>query len=245
MKPRLLFLFICISILTTPGFAKRNSTEKDSLSDNRENSELTNEMLLEKIESLEVELEKLKIEKSDNGLLARGATLEWGKGWNTSVHFSAPSNLSIDFGYTASKRDHRKRSKSYPLSQSRDVRYTLALQGKMLTPYAIKNDSDGGPLGFSAGLAGKIGSPVMLNLISVTSYVVPFVLWAQEEMEGEFTEMEFGVDLGIDLEFWLTKQQTLSLGLLLDPIYAKLKGDADLFAPQEVKFRFGFRYFFK
>lgn len=228
--------FLFTLLLTITGFAKEAPSA--------EPNDITREMLLEKIESLEVELEKLKIEKSDNGLLARGATLEWGKGWNTSIHFSAPSNLAFDLGYTSSKLDKRKKQ-SYPLSQSKDIRYTLGLQGKMLIPYGVKQDSDGAPLGFSAGLAGKMGSPVMLNLVSVTTYVVPFVLWAQKEVDGDFSEIEFGLDIGMDIEFWLTKQQTLSVGLLLDPIYAKIKGDADLFSENEVKFSFGFRYFFK
>ncbi len=205
---------------------------------------VTNKQLLEKIQSLEVELEKLKIETSDNGLLAKGATLDWGKGVFIGSHI-APSVQELNVGYTFSRKEREGRL-SYPLSPSRDLRYSLGVSAKLRV---LEASFDEVPGAGSIGFLWKVGSPVMLNFISFSAYLTPNIIWTQTEesikTDSYFTETELGLDMGSDIEFWIRPRTSISVGYLYDPIFVKIKGDGDLYHIGELKMNFGMRFYLK
>ncbi len=235
-KKRSLLLLLTMALLS-PLFSQEKSVE-----------EISNKELLSKIESMEVELEKLKIEKEDNGILARGAMVNWGQGANMAMQWNAPSNFAFTIGYTGVKTSRfQKKQDQYPLSKSKKVRYSLGLRGKVHLAEALKvTDEKFVPTGYSLGINARMGSPVMLNLISISTYLTPFVLWADVDSTSGYSEIEGGMDFGSDIEFWVTPKSNVTVGYIYSPvIYGKIRGDAPAFAPASIKLCFGVNWYFK
>ncbi len=233
MQKKFARMIILVIIIAIPSFSNENISE-----------DITNEQMLAKIQSLEVEMERLRIESSDNGILAQGATLNWGKGVFIGFNLS-PNTGVVSAGYTIGLKE-RSKNINYPLSQSRDIRYTIGLTGRYRTFEASVDDV---PVAASVGILLKMGSPVMLNLISISTFISPNIIWAETERTDNytspFTEKEFGLDTGVDIEFWVTSKTMLTIGYLYDPVLFKIAGDADLYDIGEVKFSFGTRFYFR
>lgn len=198
--------------------------------------------LLNKIESIENDLKKIKNSSKRNRLLDRGATINWGKGFNLGFNLYQPCNPSFNIGYNFSRQDE---SSKYELTDSKNMLLGLSFKGKIFAMSSLfVNDIDD-QMAYSIGANMNISSPVLLNFISISAYIGPFIQWGEKDEYTEgITEVEIGLEFGNDINFWLTKATSISIGYMLDPTLGNIKGKRDLMNSTEMKFAYGFKHYF-
>lgn len=209
-------------------------------------NEITMDSLLSKMEIMEAELEMVKMERSDNSLLARGATLDWGTGLNLGMYLYGPYIGSFDIGYSFAKV-RRLKIKQPVITDNKNI-YLLgiALQGRILILGEVFWDDDDNRTAHSLGLKCSFGTPIMLNFINFTTNVSPFIQWGElDETTSGYSEIEAGFEIASCLNFWFSKLSSVSLGFIADPTVHNIKGHNDLMNPFKFKFLFGIRYYFK
>lgn len=208
-------------------------------------TEPTNEELLEKIEILEAELEKVKIEAEDNSPLAAGETLDWGRGLSLGIQYSSASDVQLDFMYNFPIGTWGQEGYYNSNSQGRKLGIGL-LFGTSLDNenYLDKAMIDENSKAFlKLGPKFSISSPIMMNYISVTTYLSPylnFIMLDDDSLGG----IDFGLELGSEINVWLNSQNCFYAGFMTDPTLATVSGDEDFSNPLSFKITFGLKSFF-
>jgi hypothetical protein len=146
-----------------------------------------------RLDSLETEFQKLRIEKSDNSPGATGEIKNWGTGYFLSMHLDL-NNTDCEFGYEF----HRNHCR---------MGIAVGLQVIDIIP-----DPEAGHLHslyygpvigqFSPYGSFIVSTPVFLNFISFSGFV--HASW--------LIPTGFGLGTGGDFEFWLNKNWNLLLG---------------------------------
>jgi hypothetical protein len=151
-----------------------------------------------RLDSLETEFHKLKIEKFDNSSSATGEIRNWGKGFYLGMHLDA-SISDCELGY-AFKLKHCRIGAGAGL---------------------LFCDVFGEHLGltkFPTSIYGsfRLGTPVFINFISLSGFCNASWLIKNDNdnlSHGlHLASLGYGFGLGGDIEFWLSKQWNLLFG---------------------------------
>jgi hypothetical protein len=182
--------------------------------------------LEERFNTLETEIEKLKIETVDNNPYATGETLNWGKGLFMDFQLSPKRTGSIEIGYNFVLEKWKPPMNGPYLQDRRGYKIGISLGSQSSFNELTLVEEDKSFL-TSSGYAffGKLSlsSPVLLNFISTNTYIKPMYIIGANTNEGSFANEEFGIGFGGEVEFWISKKQSFYLGF-------KAEGSFDAFA---------------
>lgn len=156
-----------------------------------------------RMDSLETEFHKLKIEKSDNTPGATGEIRNWGKGLYLGCH--------IDFLITDLELGYMFKLKHCRLG---------AATGLLLDDIIGTRSTDEINRPASWYCSFNLGTPVFLNFVSLVGYEKTSVIIKNDGGQihqffgnGIFLKGQgFGLGLGGDIEFWFMKNWNLTLG---------------------------------
>jgi hypothetical protein len=184
-----------------------------------------------RIDSMETELHKLKIEKSDNSPGATGEIRNWGKGVFGGMHLDF-NVTDIEIGYMFTRKHCR----------------LGAATGIILNDIIGRrqwSDIDRPASWYGSFL---LGTPVFLNFMSLTGFAKVSMLIKNDggkinnfSSNGMYLAAQgYGFSLGGDIDFWLTKHWNLLLGPEMDLIVNSKTRTGSLFFSGT---RFGLKYF--
>jgi hypothetical protein len=137
-----------------------------------------------RMDSLETEFQKLKIEKSDNNPGATGEIKDWGKGYYLGAH--------IGFNTTDAEIGFMFKQKHCRIGPA--VGFSFYDWYKPATAFGKFN----------------VGTPIFLNFISVLGFASTFVIFPNA-VQGH-PDPIFGVGFGTEFEFWIIKYWNITLG---------------------------------
>lgn len=202
--------------------------------------EITKEELLKKIEVIEAELEMIKIDNSDNDPIQTGKIQNWGTGLSFGVQFCEPANIGAEIMYNFQLGSSDKKSER-PLILGLGV---LAKRLKYEDVYPFSTWQRALRVGYTIGPKISLNSPVLLNFISFSTNIIPYVLFAEIEHQGYFAEVEFGLEFGAEINFWYNHNMNFSIGGSFDPSLYKIDGNRVLTNPLEYSINFGTNFYF-
>ncbi len=208
--------------------------------------------LKKKIELLKTEIEKLKIELLDNNPYATGETLNWGKGFNFWLGYSAEKQASIEVNYSFNIK--RLKGKKSILNKSGGLILGIGLGFTDFEDERINIDFDNYSKNISFSSSGNIfysklslSSPVLLTFIN-TSISLRLLYINPSENSMNITRNRFGVGLDFDINFWLSKKVSITVGYKSDIDFGKnniLDGlYEDKVLSENFKFQLGTKYYF-
>lgn len=213
-----------------------------------EESELSKEELLEKIEAVEAELEMIKIESSDNNPMQTGETLDWGKGFSVGLQLEAPSTVGIDFMYNLPLGNN---DGGYKITPKKDMGliWGFGIQARMISYDDVYWDRDNFSnnqisVGYTIGPKVTVNSPVLLNYISFSSHFSPFISIAKQGDEDGFNEVDFGFEVGSNINFWYNENANFFIGWNMKPSLVKISGDGNLANPLSYNITCGVNVYF-
>ena len=211
-----------------------------------ENAQTTSEKyekLKQKIDLLETELAKIKIEKTENNPYATGEVLNWGTGKFASLHVRE-SVQAIEFGYIGMSKVPSFNKNGY-IGKNRGYRYGLSIGAQVFDYTELRQDDDDNFENYHsdgnawfARITG--GSPVLLNFISATANFKVMYIDPDSNIYDK-TESEWGWGAGLDIEFWLVKSSCISLGW--EQEYQATSSSEKIIPPTH-RFNFGIKAFF-
>ncbi len=210
--------------------------------------EVSTEELSKKIEELETELEKLRIEVSENNPLNNGETRDWAKGWFFQGFTTGEDHMSADIGYSVVLE------KFVPFWQEEYLEgrsgYRLAFSLGAETANEIYIDADKQDIYKSEWLSGNVsvhwGTPVMLNFISFNVSTKFMFMFSTENDDKNIKGNDFGVSVGTEGEIWLSNKSAIVVGFRNDTVDfddEKKSGRRDIIEDNFYP-TFGFRKFF-
>jgi hypothetical protein len=188
--------------------------------------------LQQRMDSLETEFHKLKIEKSDNTPGATGEIHNWGKGLYLTSH--------IDFLVTDAEIGYMFKLKHCRLGAGTGISLFDIIGTR--TNYEINRPA-------SWYLSFNIGTPVFLNFISLIGYEKTSLIIKndggrinQVAGNGIFLKAQgLGLGLGGDIEFWFKKNWSLTLGPEMELLVTSTSNSNTAFVSGT---RFGLKHFF-
>lgn len=159
--------------------------------------------LQQRMDSLETEFHKLKIEKSDNTPEATGEIRNWGKGLYLGGH--------LDFLITDIELGYMFRLKHFRLGAATGLLLDDIIGTR--STYEVNRPA-------SWYLSFNIGTPVFLNFFSLVGYEKTSLIIKNDGGRinnvfgnGIFLKAQgLGLGLGGDIEFWFKKNWNLTLG---------------------------------
>lgn len=207
-------------------------------------TEPTNEELLEKIEILEAEIEKVKIEAEDNSPLATGAILESSRGISFGLKMTSTTDAELDLMYNFPIGTFGKKDFYNSNNQGRTMGIGLLLgfrsKDEIFLDSRNENNDD---IYVKLGLKTDFSTPIMLNYLNLSSSISPFIILELHE-ENYATSIDFGVDMSININIWLNNNVCAFTGMMIDPSFVTVHGGRDLINPLSYKQTFGIKYFF-
>lgn len=152
--------------------------------------------LKDKIDSLEIKIEKFQMEMLENNPVLSGKYLSWGKGLTFTFEYPY---ASVDVGYTFKII---KSTTRLGISLGYDYRHGIDEEKTNLNGYS----QHFGHLKLS------LGTPVFFNLMSVSAGVAQLYAFDKKKVDGESTILTC-TKLNFDFEFWVMPELNLFLGL--------------------------------
>jgi hypothetical protein len=189
-----------------------------------------------RMDSIETELHKLKIEKSDNSPGATGEIRNWGKGLYGQIHLDV--NISnFEIGYLFPRKHCR-------IGLATGLLLNDAFDDLLhLTGYRKISLQDVWRPGSWYGCF-LLGTPVFLNFVSLTGNVKTsmLIMNCPQSTNGKmkFGALGYGFGLGGDVEFWLTKHCSFLFGPEIDLVVNSETGWGRFYSTGS---RFGLKYF--
>ena len=176
--------------------------------------EVSAEELQRKIDKLETELEKLRIEVSESNPLQNGEPRNWGKGWFFQAFSSGDDNTSIDIGYSK-VLDHWKPFWQAEYLEGRTgYRIAVSLGAQFVNDVVI--DAKNSDIYESEWVAGNLttsfGTPVMLNFISFCSDIKLMYIHSLEDDDKNIIKDQMGICFGAQGEIWLSSKSAFVIG---------------------------------
>ncbi len=209
-----------------------------------EEIEITNSELLEKIEVLEVELEKVKIEATDSSPIATGETLEWGTGLSLGVKLSSETDGAFEIMYNFPINGLKTKEKYNSKDQGRKLGIGLVYGFRSFNDLFFDYHVEETLFTQKVGLKLSSSSPVMMNYISASFYIIPFVQFLYEGDNENYSAIDFGIDIGGEINIWMNNRGAMYFGFMCDPSILSIYGDRDLQNPLAYKMTFGSKIFF-
>ncbi len=203
-----------------------------------------------RIDSLEMRLEKMVIEEMDNNPYATGEILNWGTGWNLKIQYATTNQRSFEIGYLRFLKSTKFfRTKGY-LGNRAGVRVGFALGVTSFYDEIVINTKNETTYASSGAIfSGKLGmaTPVLLNFIS-TSHYFELLYVIPSENGANLTANKWGLTMGHELEFWITKKSNFIIGLKTGGDFSAVLHTGDkkenVILPDEVRPYFGFKFYF-
>lgn len=183
-----IILVILVLVLGKAQAFKDISNTADSLSEIQS--------LKNKIDSLEIKIEKFQMEMLESNPVLSGKYLSWGRGLTFTIEYPY---ASIDVGYTFKII---KGTTRLGISLGYDYRHGIDEEKTNLNGYS----QHFGHLKLS------LGTPVFFNLMSVSAGVAQLYAFDKKEVEGKSTILTC-TKLNFDFEFWVMPELNLFLGL--------------------------------
>lgn len=211
-----------------------------SLNITAQETEISNEELLEKIEFLEAEIEKVKIEATDSSPMATGETLDWGTGLSFNNKISSESDVQVELMYHFPIKGLPFQEEYISKDKGRQLGIGLIYGMKYFHGVFFDDQVEDISETKKVGLKLDLSSPVMMNYISISTYVTPFFQFLMEDSH-DASAVDFGLDVGVDINFWLNSKSAFHVGFMCDPSIASIYGDNDLQNPLDFKMTFGFK----
>lgn len=226
MKKLLLFLTLIVTSITL------YSEEKSS------------EELLKQIEALEVELEKVKIEAIDNNPMALGQTKNWGQGLSLEMKMNGgKTEVSTALIYNFATKNNEKEFNSRDLIGTMGFGLLISTktgENPIYISDKIEENNSETQVALKTGITWKMRTPILLNFISLSNSIVPFI---QFPFDGESSYMEFGLDIGQTINFWVSENLVFNMGYIMDPTLYTIYGTGSLKNPVTPIITFGLEMF--
>lgn len=199
--------------------------------------------LLQKIDSLEIRLEKIY----ENHPYATSDTVNWGTGLfgggKTGTNYSM--NLEIGYMFSTNKNPKVSLSGDY-IGKRKDYRYgfSTGLQYFSNEP-VFKNDvTFYRSTGYGAFGKFNFASPVLLNFISFSCHLKAMYTIPAKNNDHKIRDNRMVYGYGYDIEFWITENECATLGYT-DESDSFLGGHKDdPIYPSKIRFVFGIKHFF-
>jgi hypothetical protein len=159
-----------------------------------------------RVDSLEANLTKLKMEKEDHSIYAIGDALDWGKGFGLGGQFSQPG-AALELSYTFKALDFNK---PYYLGNYKTIGVAAGFEAWVNENPMVKSQSDTAFRGSLVPyMALRFSTPVLLNFTSFSTAARLF--WSKPEASPVP-----GWGLSQEMQFWLTKKNHFNIGFHLE-----------------------------
>ena len=202
--------------------------------------------LQQKIVSFETRLEKY-YKQADNNPYATGKALNWGNGvfvgGKTGTNYTI--NLEIGYMWNISNNEPSSFSRDY-IGKRYDYRYGISAGMQMFIDEPVfKNDvTFYKSTGYGPYLKFNFGSPVLLNFISFSGHIKVMYTIPTSDNDHKIRSERIVYGYGNDIEFWLTKNECMTIGYTDESDSVFGENDDDPIYPSKIRFVFGFKTFF-
>lgn len=210
------------------------------------------EELSQRLDSLEVKVEQIVRENTDNNPFATGETLDWGRGWFSQTSVASPNREGLEIGYMHGFRTWRPPWEHPYIGQRAGYRMGLSIGAEVLHDSGILHKDNGDPYyveSFAPYLKVSYGSPVLLNFISATGFVQPMCIIPNlARGDSSNDDPRAGLSIGAEMEFWIARDKCFTLGYSMDgqlnQFFERRKWNEDTLLPHEYHTRAGVKVFF-
>ncbi|NKB68924.1 MAG: hypothetical protein GKR89_17800 [Candidatus Latescibacteria bacterium] len=226
-------LSLAVLILAAPCWAFEDLSATDSSAQLK--------LLQARLDSLEAQLEKIKMEPVNENPLATGEFLKWGQGLNFMFRGSGANILELEMNY-----NRLFDAKQWRFLYSGNTRYGLSA-GVLRFEDERNFNTETGDFYITDGHAFFAGitadSPVLLNFISYSQFFGPMYITASER--GGQERNNWGLKFRLGMEFWFNRQVSLTMGVEGQGDFANDNNDtAKGLLPWSLRTSFGTRFFF-
>jgi hypothetical protein len=203
--------------------------------------------LLQKIDSLEIRLEKFCTEQVGNNPYSTGDALNWGTGFFAGAKTGSFYTMNLEIGYMfrLKKSPLAFFSRDY-IGKRKDYRFGISAGVQMFENELVFKNAATIYTSSGYGVFGKFnfGSPVLLNFISFSWHLKAMYTVPTTDKSHNITEARMVYGYGNDIEFWLTENACASLGFTdeRDSLFGENKNDR--IYPSKIRFVLGFKTFF-
>lgn len=94
------------------------------------------------------------------------------------------------------------------------------------------------------GLKLDTSYPITMNYISITGYIAPFFNFIILDNNDNLSGIDFGFEVGSDINVWLDNMTCIYTGFMMDPSITRVYGDEELANPLTYKITFGAKSYF-
>lgn len=163
-------------------------------------------------------------------------TLERNRGLSLGVKMSSATDAQINIMYNFTINT---------LAQDQMIGIGLLLGSRGNKDYFLDELFEDKPETYAkVGVKLDSSFPIIMNHISISGYIAPFFNFIVLDNKDNLSGIDFGFEVGSDINVWLDNMTCVYTGFMMDPSITRVYGDEELTNPLTYKITFGAKSYF-